>query len=62
LGHDKNEIGFANPHLPDFLADLTIRGLQLGDTRVDLRLRNDGVDVTLSVLSRVGAARIVQTK
>jgi len=60
--HDRNEIRFANPQLPGFLADLTIRGLRLGTTCVDIRLRNDGVDVTVSVLSRDGNASIVQTK
>jgi hypothetical protein len=62
LAYDKNEIRFADPQLPDFLADLTIRGLQLGETRADIRLRSDGDDVTVSVLSRDGTARIVQTK
>jgi glycogen debranching enzyme len=60
--YDKNEIRFEDPQLPDFLADLTIRGLQLGETRADIRLRSDGDDVTVSVLSRDGTARIVQTK
>lgn len=62
LDHDKNEICFDAPRLPDFLADLTIRGLQLGATRADIRLRRDGDDVTVNVLSRDGSARIVQTK
>ena len=60
--HDRNEIRFENPQLPEFLADLTIRGLKLGETRVDIRLRSDGADVTVSILSRDGSARIVQTK
>lgn len=60
--HDSNEIRFANPQLPGFLADLTIHGLRLGKTCVDIRLRNDGTDVTVSVLSRDGDASIVQTK
>jgi glycogen debranching enzyme len=62
FAYDKNEIRFDDPQLPDFLADLTIRGLQLGETRADIRLRSDGDDVTVSVLSRDGTARIVQTK
>jgi hypothetical protein len=36
--------------------------LKLGETRVDIRLRSDGADVTVSILSRDGSARIVQTK
>lgn len=62
LRHDSNEIRFTDPRLPDFLDELTIRNLQLGETRTDIRLRRDGDDVTVSVLSREGSARIVQTK
>jgi hypothetical protein len=62
FAYDKNEIRFEDPRLPDFLADLTIRGLQLGETRADIRLRSDGDGVTVSVLSRDGTARLVQTK
>ncbi|MHB8884844.1 MAG: amylo-alpha-1,6-glucosidase [Methylovirgula sp.] len=62
LLHESNEIRFTDPRLPDFLDELTIRGLQLGNTRTDIRLRRDGDDVTVSVLSREGTARIVQIK
>ncbi|QAY96608.1 amylo-alpha-1,6-glucosidase [Methylovirgula ligni] len=62
LRHDSNEIHFTDPRLPDFLDDLTIRNLQLGETRADIRLCRDGADVTVSVLSRNGPARIVQVK
>lgn len=62
LQHASNEIRFTDPRLPDFLDELTIRGVQLGATRADIRLRRDGDDVTVSVLFRDGTARIVQTK
>ena len=62
LRHDGNEIHFTDPRLPDFLDELTISHLRLGDTRADIRLRRDGDDVTVNVLSREGTARIVQTK
>jgi glycogen debranching enzyme len=62
LRQDSNEIRFEDPRLPDFLDELTIRNLQLGETRADIRLRRDGNDVTVSVLSRDGTACIVQTK
>jgi glycogen debranching enzyme len=62
LQHDQDEIYFNDPQLPDFIDELTIRNLQLGQTHTDIRLRRDGGDVTVTVLSRSGAARIVQSK
>ena len=62
LDHARNEISFTDPRLPPFLDDLILRGLRLGDARADVRLRRDGDDITVSVLSRQGDARIVQTK
>jgi glycogen debranching enzyme len=62
LRHDRDEFYFDDPQLPDFIDDLTIRNLQLGETRADIRLRRDGGDVTVTVLSRSGSARIVQSK
>jgi glycogen debranching enzyme len=62
LDHARNEISFTDPRLPDFLDDLTLRGLRLGASRADVRLRRDGDDITVSVLAREGDARIVQTK
>jgi hypothetical protein len=48
--------------MPAFLDDLTIRGLQLGDSRTDVRLKRDGDDITVTVLNRTGTARIIQIK
>jgi glycogen debranching enzyme len=62
LRHDRDEIYFHDPQLPEFIDDLTIHNLQLGQTRADIRLRRDGSDVTVTVLSRSGAAHIVQSK
>ncbi len=62
LDHARNEIGFIDPILPYFLDGLVIRGLRLGDSAADIRLSRDGDDVTVSVLTRVGDARIVQVK
>jgi glycogen debranching enzyme len=62
LRHDRDEIYFDDPQLPEFINDLTIRNLQLGKTRADIRLRRDGGDITVTVLSRSGPARIVQSK
>ena len=62
LDHARNEIGFIDPILPYFLDGLVIRGLRLGESAADVRLSRDGDDVTVSVLTRVGDARIVQVK
>jgi glycogen debranching enzyme len=62
LRHDTNEISFTDPRMPAFLDDLTIRGLQLGDSRTDVRLKRDGDDITVTVLNRTGTARIIQIK
>ena len=62
LDHARNEIGFIDPILPYFLDGLVIRGLRLGNSAADVRLSRDGDDVTVSVLTRVGDARIVQVK
>lgn len=62
LRQDSNEIYFTDPQLPDFLDDLTIRNLQLGETQADVQLRRDGGNIVVKVLSRKGSARIVQSK
>ena len=62
LNCDQNEIGFTDPRLPDFLDDVTIRGLRLDGSRADVRLQRQGADVTVSVLTRTGSAKISQTR
>jgi glycogen debranching enzyme len=62
LDHARNEIGFIDPVMPYFLDELVIRGLRLGRSAADVRLSRVGDDVTVSVLTRVGDARIVQFK
>ncbi len=62
LRHDSNEIRFVDPHLPEFLRDVTIRDLKLGASSADVRLCRDGDDVTVTVLGRKGSVRIVQAK
>ena len=59
----RGEIAFRDPRLPDFLDELVIRDLRLGDASADVRLkRGDGDDVTVSVIRRTGEVRIVQVK
>ena len=62
LVHRRNEIRLNDPVLPDFLDELTLRGLELGRSRVDLLLHRHGNDVTVNVLSRQGDVRVVLSK
>lgn len=62
LDHARNEIAFVDPRMPSFLDELVIRGLRLGRTSADVRLRRDGEDTTVSVLRREGDARVVQSR
>jgi glycogen debranching enzyme len=62
LAHDENELQFREPVMPPFLDEVVIRNLRLGDSRADVRLHRYGSDVTVNVLRREGAARIVVSK
>ena len=58
VAHGQDEIRFRDPEMPDFLDEVVIRGLRLGESRSDLRLHRYGRDVTVNVLSREGSARV----
>jgi glycogen debranching enzyme len=62
LRHDRNEIRFNEPCLPEFLSEVILRGIRLGASRLDVRLDRVGRDVTVAVLEREGDARLVHTK
>lgn len=62
LDHERDEIRFEEPVMPDFLDEMVIRNLRLGETRADVRLHRYGADVTANVLSRHGSARILIAK
>jgi glycogen debranching enzyme len=62
LERDQNEIRFRDPVMPDFLDEVIIRNLRLGDFRSDVRLHRYGHDVTANVLSRQGSSKIVILK
>jgi glycogen debranching enzyme len=47
------------PRLPESLLTLHVRGMPIGDARVDLLLRRHGNDVSVNILNRVGEAEIV---
>ena len=45
---------FDQPVLPDFLDDVTLRRLSLGDAAVDVALHRRGSDLSIEVLGRRG--------
>jgi glycogen debranching enzyme len=59
LAYATNEVRFTNPWVPEFLNDVTLRGLRIGGSRLDLRLNRHGADVTVNVLARDGDARVI---
>ena len=59
LDAGSNIIRFHRPRLPGFLDRVVIRGLCLGDSRMDLLLRRFGLDVAVNALTREGDARLV---
>lgn len=62
LHHVDNSICLVNPVMPDFLDTVTIRGLRLRDSCLDLRLQRHGTDATVNVLSREGDAKVMMLK
>jgi len=57
-----NEICFISPELPDFLDDVTFRGLRLDGSQIGVQLRRYGSDVTMALLEREGAVRLNLSK
>jgi glycogen debranching enzyme len=62
LDHTAKEVRFRDPVMPDFLDELVIRNVSLGDSRLDLRLHRYDRDVTVNVLDRRGSARVLLLK
>jgi len=56
----RGEIRLRNPRLPTFLDWVVLRDLKLGHSTVDLRVRRQGEDVSLEVLSRRGHSDPIQ--
>ncbi len=63
LGFDveRNEIGFDQPVLPDFMNEIALRRLTLKGSVVDVALRRTGANVALDVTARTGTIRVVHT-
>jgi glycogen debranching enzyme len=58
----QSEIVFYNPYLPEFLNEVRISGLRVGDGSVDLSLVRHETDVGINVLRRKGRVSIVTVK
>lgn len=58
---ENDQIVFDQPTLPDFLDDVTLRGLTVNDGSVDVALRRSGQEVVVNVLARRGDIRVVTT-
>jgi glycogen debranching enzyme len=54
-------VRFRQPRLPDFLDQVVIRKLEVGDSQFDIMLRRYGGDVSVNVLDRRGDGRIAIT-
>ncbi|WP_088343218.1 MULTISPECIES: amylo-alpha-1,6-glucosidase [Rhodomicrobium] len=52
------EIRMRNPRLPEFLDEVTIRDLRLGDASVDFVVRRHGTDVSVQLLRGGGNVRV----
>lgn len=53
------EVVFDRPVLPDFLDEVTLRGIRCGEGGLDVYLRQTGPEVVVSVLQRGGGAQVV---
>jgi glycogen debranching enzyme len=58
----QRQICFHYPLLPEFLAEVKLTNLRVGDAVVDLLLRRHGSDVGINVLRREGAVQILMVK
>jgi hypothetical protein len=59
----QRRIVFTKPFLPESLHRVTLRGLRLGDARLDLLIaRHEQGDVGVNVLSREGDVEVVVLK
>jgi glycogen debranching enzyme len=62
LDHAEVSVRLANPALPLFLDDLTLRGVSVAGSRLDLMLARVGGDVTTAIERREGVAALTIVK
>jgi glycogen debranching enzyme len=58
---DDRRVQFVNPSLPTNLTEVRIENLQLVDAAVDLRVRRDGLVVSVEVLQKAGKVEILES-
>jgi glycogen debranching enzyme len=54
-----DEIRFRHPRLPEFLNEVRLRGLRLGQTHTDIVMHRAAAEAAVSVLHRSGEGRVV---
>jgi glycogen debranching enzyme len=54
LDYEARQVRLRNPHLPQFLQEVTLRNVTLGDASTDLAVRGNGGDVAVRVLATHG--------
>ncbi len=62
LDHDGDMVRLSSPVLPNFLQQMSLRGLRIAGSRLDLDLSRVGGDVTTAVERREGSAALVIVK
>jgi len=55
----ENSVVFDRPRLPEFLNEVTLHDLTLGDARISVVLRRMGTEVAMNVLARTGPIQAV---
>ena len=55
----KQQVTFRSPALPEFVSELCISNLRVGDARLDLRLQRHPDDVGVTILRRHGNVQLV---
>jgi glycogen debranching enzyme len=58
----ERRVVFSNPRMPDFLNEMSISGLRVGDASVDLSLTRHGQDVGVNVVRRDGRVGVLVVK
>jgi len=58
----RGKLWFNHPALPDWLGELTIRGLRVGNGQLDLDIRRHVRDVEINVVNRKGDVQVIVTK
>ncbi|MGH7581807.1 MAG: amylo-alpha-1,6-glucosidase [Gemmatimonadales bacterium] len=58
----RREVQFRSPELPPWLDLVRIRGLRVGDARLDLDIRREGDDIGITIARREGHVAVVVVK